>query len=76
MHHRFGGLIFGGAYTWRGFFSEFYGTLNVNKCLNEVDFVCHDDQGNDDHHDHTMTSCVNLAKIASETKIETMRIYA
>ena len=22
---RFGGLIFGGAYTWRGLFSEFYG---------------------------------------------------
>ena len=21
----FGGLIFGGAYTWRGLFSEFYG---------------------------------------------------
>ena len=24
---RFGGLIFGGAYTRRGLFSEFYGTL-------------------------------------------------
>ena len=24
-----GGLIFGGAYTWRGLFSEFYGTLSV-----------------------------------------------
>ena len=23
----FGGLIFGAAYTWRGLFSEFYGTL-------------------------------------------------
>ena len=23
--HDFGGLIFGGAYTWRGLFSEFYG---------------------------------------------------
>ena len=69
LRYRFGGLIFGGAYTWRGFFSEFYGTLNVN-------FVCHDDQGNDDHHDHTMTSYVILAKIASETKIETMRMYA
>ena len=22
--YRFGGLIFGGAYTWRGLFSEFY----------------------------------------------------
>ena len=25
--YRFGGLIFGGAYTWRGLFSEFYGIL-------------------------------------------------
>ena len=24
---RFGGLTFGGAYTWRGLFSEFYGTV-------------------------------------------------
>ena len=26
LHYWFGGLIFGGAYTWRGLFSEFYGT--------------------------------------------------
>ena len=25
LRHRFGGLIFGGASTWRGLFSEFYG---------------------------------------------------
>ena len=25
LHYNFGGLIFGGAYTWRGLFSEFYG---------------------------------------------------
>ena len=25
------GLIFGGAYTWRGLFSEFYGTERVVK---------------------------------------------
>ena len=24
LHYRFGVLIFGGAYTWRGLFSEFY----------------------------------------------------
>ena len=24
-----GGLIFGGAYTWRGLFSEFYGILSA-----------------------------------------------
>ena len=27
MRCEFGGLIFGGAYTWRGLFSEFYGIL-------------------------------------------------
>ena len=25
LRYEFGGLIFGGAYTWRGVFSEFYG---------------------------------------------------
>ena len=25
LHYQFGGLIFGGAYTCRGLFSEFYG---------------------------------------------------
>ena len=25
LRYRFGGLIFGGAYTWRGLFLEFYG---------------------------------------------------
>ena len=25
-HYCFGGLIFGGAFTWRGLFSEFYGS--------------------------------------------------
>ena len=25
LHYRSGGLIFGGAYTWRGVFLEFYG---------------------------------------------------
>ena len=24
LHYKFGGFIFGGAYTWRGLFSEFY----------------------------------------------------
>ena len=27
LRHDFGGLIFGGAYTRRGLFSEFYGNL-------------------------------------------------
>ena len=25
LRYEFGGLIFGGAFTWRGLFSEFYG---------------------------------------------------
>ena len=29
LRHWFGGLIFGGAYTWRGLFLEFYGSLVV-----------------------------------------------
>ena len=27
--YEFGGLIFEGAYTWRGLFSEFYGIMNL-----------------------------------------------
>ena len=27
LRYEFGGLIFAGAYTWRGLFSEFYGIL-------------------------------------------------
>ena len=31
LRYEFGGLIFGGAYTWRGLlFSEFYGTPTLN----------------------------------------------
>ena len=26
----FGGLIFGGDYTWRSLFSEFYGNINIS----------------------------------------------
>ena len=29
LRYDFGGLIFGGAYTWRGLFSEFYGIFQV-----------------------------------------------
>ena len=29
LRYSFGGLIFGGAYTWRGLFSEFYGILHA-----------------------------------------------
>ena len=30
LGHRFGGLIFGGAYTWTGLFSEFYGIIRLS----------------------------------------------
>ena len=29
LRYRFGGLIFGEAYTWRGLFSEFYAMLSL-----------------------------------------------
>ena len=29
LRYRFGGLIFGGVYTWRGLFSEFYGIVTL-----------------------------------------------
>ena len=29
LHYEFGGLIFGGTYTWRGLFSEFYSIFLV-----------------------------------------------
>ena len=32
LRYRFGGLIFGGAYTWRGLFSEFYGIFMSPHC--------------------------------------------
>ena len=45
MRYEFGGLIFGGAYTWRGVFSEFYGTnfiQDVNKLIYRKDIVLKD----------------------------------
>ena len=37
LRYEFGGLIFGGAYTWRGLFSEFYGILFLKSaCVNMV----------------------------------------
>ena len=33
LRYDFGGLIFGGAYTWRGLFSEFYSNFD---CFNFV----------------------------------------
>ena len=31
LRYEFGGLIFGGAYTWRGLFLEFYRTFLARK---------------------------------------------
>ena len=33
LRYRFGGLIFGKAYKWRGLFSEFYGKFQVRERL-------------------------------------------
>ena len=45
LRYDFGGLIFGGAYTWRGLFSEFYGILHdvydyVFHSLLKLQLVC------------------------------------
>ena len=37
LHYQFGGLIFGGAYTWRGLFSEFYGIFRTPLSTTDVD---------------------------------------
>ena len=40
LRHRFGGLIFGGAYSWRSLFSEFYGIFSTHqsgfRCLHST----------------------------------------
>ena len=33
LRYEFEGLIFGGAYTWRGLFSEFFGMLRTKHVL-------------------------------------------
>ena len=40
LRYQFGGLIFGGAYTWRGLFSEFYGIRSLDEFPIITDF-CH-----------------------------------
>ena len=39
LRYRFGGLIFGGAYTWRGLFSEFYGMRLYSKDTKNISSV-------------------------------------
>ena len=40
LRYRFGGLIFGAAYTWRDLFSEFYGIFNIRGTLmSRIDLV-------------------------------------
>ena len=36
LRYRFGGLIFEGAYTWRGLFSEFYGSSYSDHTYGEM----------------------------------------
>ena len=40
MRYRFRGLMFGGAYTWRGLFSEFYGILSLVVKYNKNTSIC------------------------------------
>ena len=42
-----GGLIFGGAYTWRGLFSEFYGILKVLLVARKFGFITCEDMTRD-----------------------------
>ena len=37
LRYEFGGLTFGGAYTWRGLFSEFFGILTPKRELIQYD---------------------------------------
>ena len=39
MRYDFGELIFGGAYTWRGLFSEFYGILSVFEMSDSLETI-------------------------------------
>ena len=39
LRYDFGGLIFGGAYTWRGLFSEFYGNKDTTPHKSITTFV-------------------------------------
>ena len=41
LHYRFGGLIFGGAYTRRSLFAEFYGTLSTRHDTSEMHNLRH-----------------------------------
>ena len=40
MRYEFGGLTFGGAYTWRGLFSEFYGMSFLDGNAKETSGSC------------------------------------
>ena len=39
LHYRFRGLIFGGAYTWRVLFSEFYGNTSKDYCTATLHYM-------------------------------------
>ena len=58
LRYRFGGIIFGGAYTWRGLFSEFYGISGTltgqNTHRNHVNFSCTSASASSDTHGQKM----------------------
>ena len=39
LDYKFAGLILGGAYTWRGLFSEFYGILVIFEGLSFLQHI-------------------------------------
>ena len=39
LHYQFRGLIFGGAYTWRGLFLKFYGKGLTHDFWSKIQFV-------------------------------------
>ena len=46
LRYEFGGLIFGGAYTWRGLFSEFHGPPIVGRKFTVFALFCFVFEGN------------------------------
>ena len=40
LRYRFGGLIFGGAYTWRSLFSEFYSNVEFSVGPQDISLIC------------------------------------
>ena len=72
LRDRIGGLIFGGAYTWRGLFSEFYGILRFStyrtllcKFLSRLTFIS-------EHHREPIGQqrSVNYLQLSNRARVE------